>query len=164
MSDLVASPLVWIGVFSMVSVVVGIIFAAGQWKGRVDSDRDTFRTTLKEIRDDIKRIFERLPPRPPSPVLTGNSPLQLTDLGRSISATLEAPRWAAEIAPSLESRVRGMVAYDIQEFCRTYVYNEFQPTQDQEEKIKACAYDNALDRREVLDVLAIELRDVLLSP
>ena len=161
MNGWITNPLVWIGVAGIVFAVVRTILAIGQWKGRVDSSLDTIKTTLKEIRDDVKQIFERLP-RPSSSLFTDNSPLRLTDLGRSISETLGAPQWAAEVAPSLKNRVKDMVAYDIQEFCRTYVYREFQPTPDQEEKIKACAYENALDRREVLDVLAIELRDVLL--
>ena len=149
-------------VWAIILSIVGAAFAAGQWKKEVDLDRDTFRKTLKEIRKDIKKIFKRLPSKSRSIIVTGSSPLHLTDKGQSISKTLNAAQWAKEIAPSLKDKVKGMMPYDIQEFCQDYVYDEFQPTPEQEEKIKECAYDNALDRQEILDVFAIELRDRLL--
>ena len=62
----------------------------------------------------------------------------------------------------LTQRVEGMVPYDIQEFCRSYVRDEFRPPPELEVKIKECAYQNALDRQSVLDVLMVELRDQLL--
>ena len=160
-----SNPATWIiGSLSLLSVVIGASIAFGAWKGKVDTNQSHFKTTLDsfmvEIRADIKRIFERLP----SETVSGTSPLRLTAKGKSISQTLDAARWAEDIAPSLAHRVEGMVPYDIQEFCRSYVRDEFQPTPKQEAKIKACAYDNALDRHQVFDVLAVELRDQLLSP
>ena len=73
MSDWYTNPLLWIGVLSAAAVVIGAIFSIGQWKGRldadrsalrkdIDSDRVTIRDFMAEIRADIKRIFERLPP------------------------------------------------------------------------------------------------------
>ena len=141
------------------SVVVGIIFAAGQWKGRVDSDRDIFRSTLKEIRDDIKRVFQLLPRE----TIGGSSPLRLTELGRSISQTLNASQWAEDASRRLADRAEGQSPYDIQVMAFDYVEKEFKPDGDMESQIKRCAYDNGLRRKQVLDVLAIELRDALLA-
>ena len=157
--DWFGSAVAWVGALAGLSVVVGIIFAAGQWKGRVDSDRDTFRSTLKEIRDDIKRIFQLLPRE----TIGGSSPLQLTDLGRSISQTLDAAQWAENTSRRLAGRTEGQSPYDIQSMAFDYVEKEFEPDGDMESQIKQCAYENGLRRKQVLDVLAIELRDALLA-
>ena len=112
MGEWYTSPLVWTGALSLSAVAVGIIFGLGQWKGKVDSDRDTFKRTLDafmvEIRADIKRIFERLPPTPQS--IASGSPLRLTALGQSISDELDVSEWATQTAPDLLHRAQGMTA------------------------------------------------------
>ena len=157
------NPVFWIIMLTSVCTVAGIIFAAGRWKGEIDSERKRLESTLNafmaEIRADIKKIFLRLP----SSTLSEESPLQLTELGRGISERLEAPRWASETAEKVRPRTKGMVPYDIQEFCRLYVRDDYEPSQEMEESIKACAYEHGLDRQQVLDVLAIALRDRLIG-
>ena len=74
-------------------IVLGVFTSIGIWIGKVNSDRASFKDFMKEIRKDIKTILGRLPPGP----VTGSSPLQLTDLGESISQTLEARNWQNEL-------------------------------------------------------------------
>lgn len=138
--------------------VAALVFKIGRWVGSIDSDRDKFRAFMQEVRDDIKKILGRLPPVP----VAGGSPIQLTDLGRDISKKLQAREWAEKTAAVLGERVKGKPPYEIQDICYDYVKNEFSPTGEQDAKIRMCAYENALDRDKVLDVLAVELRDVLL--
>lgn len=57
-SDLFTNPWVWVG---LLVALVGAVFALGQWKGRVDADRASFKELMKEVRDDIKEILRRLP-------------------------------------------------------------------------------------------------------
>lgn len=57
-SDLFTNPWVWV---DLLVALVGAVFALGQWKGRVDSDRASFKKLTKEVRDDIKEILRRLP-------------------------------------------------------------------------------------------------------
>ena len=71
MSDWYANPMVWIGLPSLSAVVFGLVFGLGRWKGKVDSDRASFKEfmtgikgDLAEIRSDINRIVERLPSGP----------------------------------------------------------------------------------------------------
>ena len=168
MADLYNNPLVWI------SVVVGIItvyvllarriLLIGQWKGKVDEAQSTFKTTLdsfmKEIRADIKVILERMGPT----TSTSGSPITLTDLGRKISARLDAGAIADSLVPKVHARVSGMQPYEVQEFRRDYIRgSEFVPTDDVKTLIMQCAFDNGLNQVQVLDVIAIELRDRLLS-
>ena len=81
MNEWFASPLFWVVFLSLLSVAAGAIFAFGQWKGRVDSDRALFKELMAEVRNDIKEILRRLP----SSTVAADSPFRLTDLGRSIS-------------------------------------------------------------------------------
>lgn len=157
-------------------VVIGLsaflleaVWKIAAWKTGVDSDLSSinakldsvmteFREDFSEIRAGLKLILEQSQPE----TLCNAGPLRLTDLGNSISQVLNAARWAEDIAPALAQRVDAMVPYDIQEFCRSYVRDEFRPPPELEAQIKECAYEYGLDRLAVLDVLVIELRDQLL--
>ena len=140
--------------------VGALIFRVGKRVGSVEPDRKDFREFIKEVRDDIKEILGRLPP---SSVARG-SPLPLTDLGRRISETLSAREWAEETASAIADRAQDKQPYEIQEFCFDYIKKEFSPAAELEARIGMCAYENGIDRDEVLNVLAIELRDVLMEP
>ena len=144
---------------SALSLVVGGAFAFGTWKGKVDSDRASFKEFMNEVRDDIKEMLGRLP----SPTVTDASPLQLTDCGKSISERLGAADLAQGLAPLLQAQIEGKTPYEIQERCFDYVRHEYEPPEDVETRVKTCAYDHGIKRGQVLDVLAVELRDKLLT-
>ena len=152
-------------IIATMAVGTGLI-RFGQWMGSVNSDRDVFKEFMRDIRNDIKEIrasitgiFARLPASP----IAGESPYRLTDLGRAMSDSLGGRAWAERVAPSLSQLVRGREPYEVQDICFGYVRNEFTPTDEQDARIRACAYENALSRDQVLDVLAVELRDILLE-
>ena len=159
MNEWLANPVAWVAILSMLSVVVGGAFAFGTWKGKVDSDRASFEEFMKEVRDDIKEILGRLP----SPTVTDASQLQLTDCGKSISERLGAVALAQGLAPRLQAQIEGKTPYEIQEKCFDYVRHEHEPPDEVETRIKTCAYDHGIKRGQVLDVLAVELRDKLLA-
>ena len=119
-----------------------------------------FRADIKEVRDNVNKILGRLG----SDTVAGTSPLRLTEKGQRISARLNAAALAKEIAPRLEARVAGKQPYEIQEICFEYARREYVPSPEVQALIMQCAFDNGIDRDQVLDVLAIELRDLLLPP
>ena len=159
----------WINTPAIILVILavgGLIFKSGQWIQRVNSDRKSFqafmdeiRSDIKEIRDDIKRIFGRLP----STSITGSSPLKLTDIGEAISRKLDAKSWAKETAPELIPALRQKRPYEIQDACFKYVKETFAPDDEQLVELQACAYEKGIKLEAVLDVLAVELRDRLLA-
>lgn len=159
MNEWFVNPLFWIAFLPPLAVAAGTIFAFGLWKGKVDSDRASFKEFMKEVRNDIKEILRRLPSR----TLAGGSPLRLTDLGKSISERLGTPVLAQGLAPLLQERIEGKTPYEIQEMCFDYIRHEYKPPDEVEALIKTCAYDNGIDRGQVVDVLAVELRDRLLG-
>lgn len=159
MNEWFANPVAWVASLSLLLAAAGTILAFGVWKGKVDSDRASFNGFMKEVRNDIKEILRRLP----SHTLAGGSPLQLTDLGRSISERLGASALAQDLAPLLQERIKGRAPYEIQEMCFDYVRHKYGPPDEVEALIKTCAYDHGIDRGQVLDVLAVELRDRLLA-
>ena len=89
MNEWFASPLLWVVFLSLLPVAAGAIFAFGQWKGRVDSDRALFKEIMAEVRNDIKEILRRLP----APTVDANSPLRIDGFGqihfRTLRDTLE---------------------------------------------------------------------------
>ena len=143
-------------------VVIAVVTGVGKlvyWMGEVNTDRKGVNDFMKEIRDDVKEILGRLAPSP----LAGGSPLRLTDLGKSISVTLEAKAWAERTAQGLQAQIEGKQPYEIHEISFAHVKDDFTPTDEQDARIKSCAYENALPRGKVLDVMAVELRDKLLE-
>ena len=159
MNEWFTNPVVWIGIISVMSVLIGAIFGIGRWVGTVNANQTSFKAFMTEVRDDIKQILTRLSPA----TVTSGSPLRLTDLGRAISQTLDASEWAEGIAQTLTERIKGKQPYEIQDFCLEYIGHEFKPTAEQDAKIKACAYENGITSEKVRDVLAVELRDKLLA-
>ena len=122
-------------------------------------DRKRFREVVDEIREDIKRIFRRLPPV----AVAERSPLGLTNLGHAISKDVEGVAWAIRTAPGLEERIRGMEAFEIQRLCFDHVAEPTSFGDAMTKAIQKCAYERGLKEEQVLRVLAIELRDKLLE-
>ena len=146
--------------------VLGALARLVYWMGRVDNDRAEFRefmgvirTDIKEIRGNIGGIFVRLG----ETTVRNESPLRLTELGEAVSRELQARQWAVTTAKGLMERTKSMEPYDIQEFCADYVRHELDSGEGLDKRIRACAYRRGLTRGQVLDVLAIELRDKLIE-
>ena len=146
----------WIAIVGIAAI--SALFWLGHWIGGINEHKSSVGKYIDEIREDIKKILRRLP----APTIEGNSPIQLTDLGRSISDDLKALDWVARIAPTLAERTRGKQPFEIQEMCFDYVKDEFTPEPAQLVELQRCAYENAIDIDAVLDVLAVELRDYFL--
>ena len=138
------------------------IFYVGRWVGDVNAFKSgALVELLREIRDDIRTLLDRVP----AVVIARGSPLRLTELGKTVAKEIDAHAWTAALAGELADRAAAMPVspYDVQEFCVSYMREEYEPTLEQGDRIKSCAYDNGLKREDVLDVLAIELRDTLLT-
>ncbi len=143
----------------LVLMALAAVLGIGIWVGRMTEFKSTTTKSLEKILKKIDQIFQRLPP---VPVSTG-SPLRLTELGRKISDALDASEWLERVAATLREQVCDKSAYEIQQFCFDYVHNTFEPDPTQDAEIKECAYENGIEEKGVLDVLAIELRDKLLG-
>ena len=139
----------------------------GTWKGSVNTDRANFKEFMREIRNDIKeingkisQIFSRLP----ADVATSQSPIRLTDLGRDISKNVEATAWVNKVYDTVQGKVKGQEAYEVQQFSFKYADNDDHYTEEERIRIRKVAYDvNGISENEVRQVLGIELRDKLLS-
>ena len=89
------------------------------------------------------------------------SPVVLTDLGKTISVSLNAEEWAGKLAASLMDAA-GEQDYEIQDFAFEYVEDMYF-TDEQQGQIRQAAYEHGLSGYSVRRVLAIELRDALLA-
>ena len=145
-------------VLGIVGVTVRYAFKFGKWKGEVDNDRSSFNDFVAEIREDIKRILERLPRQTEGSA----SPIRLTELGQKVSTEIGAIALATQLVAELGPCVAGKEAFEIQEACLHFVEHEYEPTPEVDTLIGRVAYNNGLERRQVLRVIGLELRDLLL--
>ncbi len=145
--------------------LVGAFSTAFIWVGKMNSDRESsrgfmeeIRKDLREIRDNVNKIFQRFS----SPTTASASPKTLTPLGDTISAALQVSGIVAKLAEDLHSQSVGKSDYEIQIFAQGYI-DRWEPESDLEKAIQQCAFDHGLQRMDVMDVFAVELRDALLK-
>jgi len=157
MEPIVNSPFFWAG---LVVSVITASFWFGNWRGAVNTDRDSFKEFMREVRSDIKKILLKLS----DPVTDRSSPIRLTELGRKISNEIDAKSIAKGLLSNALSEVNNESAYDIQEYCFTHLNDcELSLSDTQVDQIKQCAFDNGIETLSVRRVIAIELRDMILS-
>lgn len=140
--------------------VASALITGGIWIGKVQIRTSALNDLMPEVRDGIKELLQRLPPRP----VAGGSPLQLTDLGRDISQQIGADVWAWDKAEELAQHIKGFAAeFEFHAFADDYVRNKFDPSDEFRRKMEACAYQNGISTDQVKEVLVVVLRDILLA-
>ncbi len=152
MADWLNTPLIVTASLAVIIAAVKVI----RWTATVDLRLDRFTAFAKEVRDDIKQIFLRLPPVP----VVSSSPLHLTDFGARMADFMKAKPWASDLAPSLRAEVAGKRAFEVDEVSRSFV--QMRLNDDLKERVAACAYEFGVDRDDVLRVLQVVLREELL--
>lgn len=136
------------------------VFKAGTWVGNMNAMKTVFTGFMQEIRDDIKKIFSKLP----SDTLQATSPLRLSDKGKGVSSKTGAAAWAKLKAEELPDKDVPQTAYDIQAFCFDLIRaGDFDPGEELKSKMKTAAFEHGTSIADVENVLAIELRDELLK-
>ena len=136
-----------------------LVFGCGKWYQAVNSDRETFKEFMKEVREKLDKIFERLPP--PQTVKSA-SPVTLTDFGKTISQNLRVARWAADHAPQLMDKAQGKREFEIFELCVEYVEQQIEGDENLATSMRSGAYRHGTDFEQVRKVYEVELRDSLL--
>lgn len=146
-------------ILSFIVLATALIFV-GRWVGAVNSDRTSFHTFTGEVRDDIKEILSRLSSPPP---VSRQSPVQLTEFGKTISETVSATEWARKAATHLVETVRDKEEFEIYEACIDHVSESFEHDSEFSRAVKAGAYQIGTDSSDVLQVYHVELRDQILA-
>ena len=145
-------------IVTAIIAAAGALLGIGIWVGTITTNVKTLKGFMSEIRDDIKKIFERLP----APTTASNSPIRLTELGTQISEKLDAKAWATAEADKLFGKTEGADALGIQETAFDHAQN-FEPPDELLGKMRDSAFERGVDLDGVRDVLGVELRDVLLD-
>ncbi len=161
MDDWYANPVVW------TLVGLALVAAANRfwyWRGQIDSDRDAFRQFVTEIGVKIDNVQENVHELlgAARAVSKPGRPRKLTELGSKVGKSLESKGIFHDIEPLLSDRVHGKLPYQIHDVCFEYVDSELEPSPEMEAVIRSCAYENGVKREDILEVMAIELRDRLL--
>lgn len=164
--------------------IVLLIFRVGEWKGtlsqtvnRLEKDAETERprtqddaewkggvnSLLERIREDLDELRRIVFAKFGIPLVSSQSPLQLTKLGKTVSQEIGARKWVERVADGLSSQTEASDAYEIQTFCFEYVERLDQYLDEERRAIRQTAFQRGLKAKEVRRVLAIELRDELLE-
>ena len=98
----------------LVILGLSILVSTGIWIGRMEYFRGTVEKTLVDIKADIGKILDHLLR---APVISSESPIKLTDYGRTISGELDADKWAEERVARFKNELKDKSPYEIQEFC-----------------------------------------------
>ncbi|MCZ0942268.1 MAG: hypothetical protein OXJ53_04350 [Gammaproteobacteria bacterium] len=159
MEAMVFVPLVS-GAVILLIALVKVLWEAASWYGSVNADRYNFKEFMQEVRGDIKEILLKLS----KPVAERGSPIRLTDLGKKVSDEVGAKEIAKGLLGDMLPEVRDKSAYDIQEYCFSHLNEcDLSLSEEQIAEIKQCAFDNGIETLSVRRVIAIELRDMILS-
>jgi len=163
MSDNLETIITIVVVLSAAFGIITLILRIGEWKGNVNSDRENFKSFIEKVEKRLEDIADKIS-RLSSKTLENNSPVSLTELGKSISQEINASNWAEGIALKFVDDLQGSRAYEIEKFSFSCLRgNKAVLSEAMNEKIEICAYEHGLPKTEILDVLAVELRDELLK-
>lgn len=161
LDDWYTNPVIW--------TVGGLALVAGlnrfwYWRRQVDSDRAAFNKFMTEIGAKIDNIQENVHELlgVARGVSKPGNPRTLTELGSKVDNFLESKGIFQDIEPILSNRIHGMLPYQIHDACFEYIAGELELSPEMEAVIRSCAYENGVKREDVLEVMAIELRDRLL--
>lgn len=147
-----SNPLVFI-------IAGGTLVTIGIWVGKMEYFKGTVEKTLREVRDDIKTLLERIGPNP----VSSNSPRVLTDFGKEISQQADVALWAKQQAQNLSAKVAGKEDFEIEALAVSDVKEAYENSFEFQRRIDKCAYDKDIDKEKVMAVFEIELRDALLA-
>lgn len=169
-----------------VTFTIGLITAlttavwrlAGWWREHTlkhtatDKNFTGIDKVLAEIKSEIKafkeefRTFMGAKPQVAmaAQVAMTDSPMRLNELGEKVSLCVDAKGIAKQVAPNVQELLSSHNPYDVQDRCKRYFTEDgdFQPSADQLDTFKQCAYEHGIKLEQVRYVCAIELRDELL--
>ena len=151
----------WLTLMVACITVATVFLRVGSWVERTNTDISNLQKVFDEIQQVLTMIAERLPPKATS----SQSPRQLTTLGTRIAIDLDASDWADKTYEQFMNEARQMNPYQIQEFCQSFVFDneKFKPDAKLQEELESCAFNSGLNVNQVLEVLAIVLRNKLLD-
>ena len=133
-----------------------ILYKFASWQGTVDADLTGIKGFMVEIREDIKKIFQKMP----SSIATAQSPRKLTDYGEKLSSKLNAKEWSERIAPDVLPEVKGKQPFEIYNFCKNFV--QTLSVEGHQDVFKQ-AYENGITDEDMKTVLALVLHHKLLK-
>ena len=152
------------GVVTLGIALISSIAVASRWSGKVDTDRENFKTFMAEVKERLEKIdgklesiFNRLGPA----VAEGRSPIVLTDYGKELADKLGAYEFAAKLAPEVLPNVQGKEEFEVYEFCRGYFHADLDS--EFEFDLFRRAYNAGISRDNARTVMTLVLRDELLK-
>ena len=147
----------------VILAIIGGIVSVIYWVAGTTKDVSTLKQFMAEIREDIRKIFERLPERG----VVAGSPLRLTEKGRKMADLVDAEKWAEDVVVMLLSKARGQAHWEIDQMCHNYIrLGELASDDDRdwvEQSVGKIAFSFGTDREDAQNVLQVVLRDAVIA-
>lgn len=161
MNEYLTDPKWWLVAISVcggIWAVTNRMLKAHRWWVNHGNSHDRIKDALDEIKEDIKALMRGKPD-----VVEQGSPLRLNDLGAKVSMFVDAKRLAIKLADEVVQQVPSDNPYDIQDWCKRYFAQEYEPSPELMDTFKRCAFEHGIALAQVQHVCAMELRDGLLE-
>ena len=149
----------WWVVFGLTVTLLLTLFKIARWSASKDNRLGSLEKLVAEIREDIKKIFNRLP-APTS--VQANSPVSLSEFGEKISSRLSVRAWAAREALSLVDEARGKEEFEIFDTCVAHVKARLEADEELDKAVRAGAYELGTEPEQIRKVYEVELPDEVL--
>ncbi len=146
------------------------LFKAARWTASTDKRLDSLETIVKEIRGDIKRIFQDqkevrddIKRIFQDQTVEAKSPIELTNFGKKIADQIKAYDWSEKFAPGIVDKTIGKEEFEIFEICVDHISEKYNDDIDFQKVVRANAYQHGTNVENVLKVQQVSLRDCLLE-
>ncbi len=149
-----------IAIIGLLIAIIARLVKIGIWVGSTDTKIESLQEGLRTVQNDVKTLFERLPPPKAANAL---SPLHLTEFGLNISESVDAKNWAKSNAHNLMDEAKDKEEFEIFNICSDYVNEKFENDEGFSRTVQSAAYDYGTESEQVLMTYRIELRDSVLA-
>ncbi|MCY4445395.1 MAG: hypothetical protein OXC02_02905 [Rhodobacteraceae bacterium] len=157
----------WIGVIAALLAVGGLLWSIATWCANVNHDRKDFKAFMNKVSKQLEKISHdilSLNIRFEGKTIERKSPYELNELGKKVLEKFNGNKIAEQLSESLFDKARVLdTNYEIQELSFRFVHGKYEPEKQDLIEMQESAYNNDISMKDVKDVVAILLRDILLK-
>lgn len=128
-----------------------------EFKKNMDEFKENTTAKLGSIEESIRElVFQK------RSVIKTTSPMTLSALGKRVWSQLDAANWLLKHAAEVSGKTKVMSEYEVQNWCFEHMATlNLDPPQ--QNRVRNAAYRNGVTEFQVRQIMAIKLRDALLS-
>ena len=147
--------------------IIGVVWSIAYWVSKVNSDRSSFKEFMNKVSGQLEKISAdilSLKVQLKGKTIESKSPYNLSKLGVEVSDEISGKKIAEKLSVKFIDKAKKLdTKYEIQDLCFRFAHGEYEPENQDLRIMQECAYNKGITIKEVKDVIAIELRDILIA-